>query len=110
LAAWALKGKEKDLEFGIGAHGPEVRDKLTKKSINYWALANLVNVNNAGIAGNLWDVTLNCRHVYHAPFQSAGCKAQVRKFDSDVCRAIHVAVIEVDRETFQPRFWLRVCR
>src|ERR1700674_3074969 len=25
LAAWALKGKEKDLEFGIGAQGPAVR-------------------------------------------------------------------------------------
>jgi len=37
--------------------------------MNYWALANLVNVNNAGMPEKLWDVTLNCRHVYHAPFQ-----------------------------------------
>ena len=27
LAAWALKAKEKNLEFGIGAQGPEVRVK-----------------------------------------------------------------------------------
>src|SRR5579859_966463 len=68
LAAWALHAKEKDLEFGTGAQGPEVRVKGKKKSINYWALANLVNVNNAGMPEKLWDVTLNCRHVYHAPF------------------------------------------
>jgi CO/xanthine dehydrogenase Mo-binding subunit len=59
LAAWALKAREKDLEFGVGAQGPEVRDKRSKKSINYWALANIVNVNNAGMPEKLWDVTLN---------------------------------------------------
>src|SRR5260221_10225915 len=103
LAAWSLKAKERDLEFGIGAQGPEVCDKRTKKSINYWALANLVNVNNAGMPEKLWDVTLNCRHVYHAPFQVPDVKRKYGNLTLTYAAQIHVAVIEVDRETFQPK-------
>jgi CO/xanthine dehydrogenase Mo-binding subunit len=109
LAAWALKGKEKDLEFGIGAQGPEVRDMRTKKSINYWGLANLVNVNNAGMPENLWDVTLNCRHVYHAPFQVPDVKRKYGNLTLTYAAQIHVAVMEVDRETFQPKILAYAC-
>src|ERR1700674_1272589 len=109
LAAWALKGKEKDLEFGIGAQGPEVRDQRTKKSMNYWALANLVNVNNAGMPENLWDVTLNCRHVYHAPFQIPDTKRKYGNLTLTYAAQIHVAVMEVDRETFQPKILAYAC-
>jgi CO/xanthine dehydrogenase Mo-binding subunit len=109
LAAWALKGKEKDLEFGIGAQGPEVRDTRTKKSINYWGLANLVNVNNAGMPEGLWDVTLNCRHVYHAPFQVPDVKRKYGNLTLTYAAQIHLAVIEVDRETFQPKILAYAC-
>ena len=47
LAAFVLASKEEDLEFGSGAQGPEVRSKNNGKSINYWGLANIVNVNSA---------------------------------------------------------------
>ena len=47
LAAFALETKEDDLEFGMGAQGPEIRAKSNGKSINYWGLANIVNVNSA---------------------------------------------------------------
>src|SRR5260370_11898064 len=103
LAAWTLKANEKNLAFGIGAQGPEVRDKRTKKSINYWGLANLVNVNNAGMPENLWDVTLNCRHVYHAPFQIPDIKRKYGNLTLTYAAQVHIGVIEVDRETFQPK-------
>jgi 2-furoyl-CoA dehydrogenase large subunit len=109
LAAWALKAKEKDLEFGIGAQGPEVRDKRSKKSINYWGLANLVNVNNAGMPENLWDVTLNCRHVYHAPFQIPDTQRKYGNLTLTYAAQVHVAVMEVDRETFQPKILAYAC-
>jgi 2-furoyl-CoA dehydrogenase large subunit len=104
-----LKAKEKDLEFGIGAQGPEVRDKRTKKSINYWGLANLVNVNNAGIPENLWDITLNCRHVYHAPFQIPDTKRKYGNLTLTYAAQVHIAVIEVDRDTFQPKILAYAC-
>lgn len=109
LAAWALKAKEKDLEFGVGAQGPEVRVKRSKKSINYWALANIVNVNNAGMPEALWDITLNCRHVYHAPFQLPDVKRKYGNLTLTYAAQIHVAAVEVDRETYQPKILAYAC-
>jgi len=109
LAAWALQAKEKNLEFGIGAQGPEVRDTRSKKSINYWALANLVNVNNAGMPEELWDVTLNCRHVYHAPFNVPDVKRKFGNLTLTYAAQIHLAVVEVDRETYQPKILAYAC-
>jgi CO/xanthine dehydrogenase Mo-binding subunit len=109
LAAWALKAKEKSLEFGVGAQGPEVRVKGTKKSINYWGLANLVNVNNAGMPESLWDVTLNCRHVYHAPFSVPDIKRKYGNLTLTYAAQLHLAVMEVDRETFQPKILAYAC-
>src|SRR5919201_142613 len=49
LAAHVLDSKADDLEFGIGAQGPEIRVQAIGKSINYWGLANLVNANSAAL-------------------------------------------------------------
>jgi CO/xanthine dehydrogenase Mo-binding subunit len=109
LAAWKLGAKEKDLEFGVGAQGPEIHSKRTKKSINYWGLANLVNLNNAGMPENLWDITLNCRHVFHAPFQIPDVKRKYGNLTLTYAAQTHVAVVEVDRETFQPKILAYAC-
>ena len=66
LAAFVLETKEDDLEFGVGEQGPEVKAKSTGKSINYWGLANIVNVNSAELSPELQDVTLNCRYIWRA--------------------------------------------
>jgi 2-furoyl-CoA dehydrogenase large subunit len=109
LAAWALKAKEKDLEFGLGAQGPEVRVKNSKKSINYWALANIINVNNAGMPEDLWDITLNCRYVYHAPFQLPDIKRKYGNLTLTYSAQIHLAAMEIDRETYQPKILAYAC-
>src|SRR5204862_3260057 len=109
LAAWKLKAKEKHLEFGVGAQGPEVRVKGTQKAINYWALANLVNVNNAGMPESLWDITLNCRHVFHANFQIPDVKRKYGNLTLTYAAQVHAAVVEVDRETFQPKILAYAC-
>jgi CO/xanthine dehydrogenase Mo-binding subunit len=109
LAAWKLQAKEKDLEFGVGAQGPEVRVKSAQKSINYWALANIVNVNNAGMPEGLWDITLNCRHVFHADFQIPDVKRKYGNLTLTYAAQVHAAVVEVDRETFQPKILAYAC-
>jgi CO/xanthine dehydrogenase Mo-binding subunit len=109
LAAWKLEAKEKDLEFGVGTQGPEIRSKRTRKSINYWGLANLVNLNNAGMPENLWDITLNCRHVFHAPFQIPDVKRKYGNLTLTYAAQTHLAVVEVDRETFQPKILAYAC-
>ncbi|MFQ5695232.1 MAG: xanthine dehydrogenase family protein molybdopterin-binding subunit, partial [Terriglobia bacterium] len=103
LAAFALKAPASKLEFGVGSQGPEVRVKGTKKSINYWGLANFVNVNTAAMPKSLMDVTLNCRHIYRAPFQLPDVKRKYGNLTLTYAAQLHLAVIEVDRETYQPK-------
>ena len=103
LAAFALKAKEDELEFGVGKMGPEVRVKGSDRSINYWGLANLVNVNNAEIPMEMADITLNCRYVYKAPFTVPDVAKKYGNLTLTYAAQIHIAVIEVDRETYQPK-------
>jgi CO/xanthine dehydrogenase Mo-binding subunit len=103
VAAFALGAKEKELEFGIGAQGPEVRVKGKKKSVNYWRIANLVYVNNAELPASMAGVTLNCRHVYRAPFKLPDVKRKYGNLTLTYASQLHIAVIEIDRETFQPK-------
>ena len=101
LAAFTLGVREKELELGVGPQGPEVCARRSKKSINYWGLANLVNVNNASLPADL-DVTLNCRYVYRPPFKIPDIKRKYGNLTLTYAAQLHIAVIEVDRETYQP--------
>ena len=103
LAAFILKAEESQLEFGTGKMGPEVRVKGADSSINYWALANLVNVNNAELPQDMADITLNCRYLYKAPFQVPDIVRKYGNLTLTYASQLHIAVIEVDRETFQPK-------
>ena len=103
LAAFVLKAKESELEFGVGKMGPEVRVKGTDRSINYWGLANLVNVNNAELPMDMADITLNCRYVYKAPFAVPDVEKKYGNLTLTYAAQLHIAVMEVDRETYQPK-------
>ncbi|MGA7686547.1 MAG: xanthine dehydrogenase family protein molybdopterin-binding subunit, partial [Terriglobales bacterium] len=102
LAAFSLETSEDDLEFGTGQQGPEVKAKSTGKSINYWGLANIVNVNSAVLPPEMFEVTLNCRYVWRAPFKVPDKQAKYGNLTLTYASQLHIAVIEVDRETFVP--------
>jgi 2-furoyl-CoA dehydrogenase large subunit len=103
LAAFVLETKEDDLEFGVGQQGPEVKAKSSGKSINYWGLANIVNVNSAVLPPEMFDVTLNCRYVWRAPFKVPDTKAKYGNLTMTYASQLHIAVSEVDRDTFIPK-------
>ena len=103
LAAFVLETKQDDLQFGFGEQGPEVKAKSTGKSINYWGLANIVNVNSAGLPPELHDVTLNCRYVWRAPFQVPDKQKKYGNLTLTYSAQLHIAVIEVDPDTFVPK-------
>jgi CO/xanthine dehydrogenase Mo-binding subunit len=109
VASFALKSPEKNLEFGVGEQGPEIRVRGTKNSINYWGIANLVFVNNAGLPEEMADVTLNCRYVYRAPFKVPDVKRKYGNLCLTYSSQIHLAVIEIDRDTFQPKVHAYAC-
>jgi CO/xanthine dehydrogenase Mo-binding subunit len=102
LAAFTLGAREDRLEFGMGEQGPEVRVKGMKKAVNYWRLANLVNVNNAELPKGL-DVTLNCRYIYRPPFKVPDIKRKYGNLTLTYAAQLHIAVVEVDRQTDQPK-------
>ncbi len=103
LAAFALEAAEEDLEFGVGEEGPELRVRGTDKFMNYWALSNLVNNNNAVLDESLADVTLNVRHVYRPPFDVPDTEKKFGNLTLTYAAQLHIAVIEVDRDTCHPR-------
>src|SRR5207302_2060490 len=103
LAAFSLETSEDDLAFGVGEQGPEVRSKKSGKSINYWSLANIVNVNSALLPTEMHEVTLNCRYVWRARFKVPD---KVKKYGSltlTYASQLHIAVVEIERDTFIPR-------
>ncbi len=103
LAAHALEANEDDLEFGMGNEGPEVRVSGTDKSVNYWALSNMVNYNNATLPEELRDISLNARHVYVPPFQIPDLDRKYGNLTLTYALQLHMAVVEVDVKTGQTR-------
>jgi CO/xanthine dehydrogenase Mo-binding subunit len=103
LGAFVLETKPEEVEFGTGAQGPELRSKASGKSINYWGLANIVNVNSAVLPEELYEVTLNCRYIWRAPFKVPDTKKKYGNLTMTYASQLHIAVVEIDRETFIPR-------
>ena len=103
LGAFLLETKEDDLEFGTGEQGPEIRAMSTGKSINYWGLANIVNVNSAVLPPELYEVTLNCRYIWRAPFKVPDKQRKYGSLTLTYASQLHIAVIEIERDTFIPR-------
>jgi CO/xanthine dehydrogenase Mo-binding subunit len=102
LGAFLLETKEDDLEFGTGAQGPEIRSRSTNKSINYWGLANIVNVNSAVLPPELYELTLNCRYIWRAPFKVPDKQKKYGSLTLTYASQLHIAVIEIERDTFIP--------
>jgi len=103
LAAFVLETQEDDIEFGRGAQGPELRAQTKGKSINYWGLANIVNVNSAVLPPEMHDITLNCRYIWRAPFKVPDTKKKYGNLTMTYASQLHIAIIEIDREAFIPR-------
>jgi CO/xanthine dehydrogenase Mo-binding subunit len=103
LASSALETSEDDLEFGVGSQGPEVKAKSTGKSINYWGLANIVNVNSAMLPTEMHDVTLNCRYIWRAPFKVPDKARKYGSLTLTYASQLHIAIVEIERDTFIPR-------
>ncbi len=103
LAAFVLEAAEEDLEFGVGAEGPELKVKGTPRSVNYWTLSNLVNNNNAVLNESLDDVTLNVRNVYRPKFEIPDLDRKFGNLTLTYAALLHVVVIEIDKQTYRPK-------
>ncbi|MDT8319111.1 MAG: xanthine dehydrogenase family protein molybdopterin-binding subunit [Xanthomonadales bacterium] len=103
LASHVLQVSEDELEFGVGEQGPQLGVPGTDKALNYWYMSNLVNSNNAGLGDALADVSLNVRHTYRPPFEVPDTKRKFGNLTLTYAAQLHIAVVEIDRETFHPK-------
>lgn len=59
-------------------------------------ISSLVNAQSAELPESLSDVTLNCRHVYRAPFSVPDLDRKYGNLTLTYAAQVHVAVIEID--------------
>ena len=102
LAAFLLETGEANLEFGVGQQGPQISAKDSGKSVTYWRLANVVNVNSAVLPEELYELTLNCRYIWRAPFKVPDKEKKYGSLTLTYASQLHIAVVEIDRDTFIP--------
>src|SRR5262249_61313479 len=103
LGAFVLETSEENLEFGVGQQGPQIsRKDDPSRFANYWQLANVVNVNSAVLPPELYDVTLNCRYVWRAPFKVPDKEKKYGSLTLTYASQLHMAVCESARATFIP--------
>ena len=102
LAAFLLETSQENLEFGIGQQGPQISAKDSGKFVNYWQLANVVNVNSAVLPAELYELTLNCRYIWRAPFKVPDKEKKYGSLTLTYASQLHIAVVEIDRDTFIP--------
>ena len=104
LAAPALQTEVSRLEIGVGEMGPEVRIAGNpSQAINFWMLSNLANTNVSNVPEPLQDITLNCLHVYKPPFEPLDHERKIGNQTLTYAPQIHIAVVEVVRDTYQPK-------
>jgi len=103
LAAHALQSSEDELEFGVGEMGPQLSVKGDpERAINYWMLSNLANCNTAAVGEEVRDIDLNVKYIYKPPFELPDVKNKTGNLTLTYAAQLHIAVIEVDTDTFQP--------
>ncbi len=102
LAAFVLEAKQEELELGVGQQGPEVRVRGTDKAIPFMGLANIANVNSAILPEELYEITLNCRYTWRAPFKLPDVRRKFGNLTLTYSAQLHIAVVEIDRDTFDP--------
>ena len=103
LAAHALQASEEELEFGVGEMGPQLSVKSDpERAINYWMLSNLANCNTAAVGEEVRDIDLNVQYIYKPPFELPNVDKKTGNQTLTYAAQLHIAVVEVDTDTFQP--------
>ncbi len=100
LAAVILGAGDKNaivLEGGFA----KVREN-PEAALPFMACGAIINANNAGLPGELDDVSLNCRYVYRPPFEVPDKERKYGNLTLTYAVQVHACVIEIDKETGVP--------
>jgi CO/xanthine dehydrogenase Mo-binding subunit len=96
VAAGVLGASPDDIELAEG----QARLKANPEAaIPFMGIGAIVNANNAVLAEDVRDVTLNCRYVYVPPFQLPDKERKFGNLTLTYASQVHVCLVEVDPET-----------
>jgi len=59
-------------------------------------------VNSAVLPAELYELTLNCRYIWRAPFKVPDTAKKYGSLTLTYASQLHIAVVEIDRDTFIP--------
>ncbi|MBT4518619.1 MAG: molybdopterin-dependent oxidoreductase, partial [Halieaceae bacterium] len=104
LATFMLEATVEELELGVGEMGPQVSViGQPERNINFWMLSNLANCNTATVPEHLRDINLNVEYIYKPPFDRPDLDKKLGNQTLTYAPQIHIAVMEVDKRTCQPK-------
>ena len=104
LATFMLEASVDELELGVGEMGPQVSViGQPERNVNFWMLSNLANCNTATVPEDLRDIDLNVQYIYKPPFERPDVEKKVGNQTLTYAPQIHIAVVEVDKLTCQPK-------
>jgi len=91
--SFPLESKEENLEFGVGQQGPQILAKDSGKSVNYWRLANIVNVNSAVLPAELYETDIELPLHLRAPFKVPDTEKKYGSLTLTYASQLHIAVV-----------------
>jgi 2-furoyl-CoA dehydrogenase large subunit len=99
LAAYALGKPVEGLSIGTRDEAGIVLAAEGGECISFAELSSLVNARTAGLPNHLADITLNCRHVYRAPFEVPDRERKFGNLTLTYAAQVHLVVVEIDPDT-----------
>ena len=96
LGAVMLQADRSTLRIGTFDGRPGVATPDGASFVSFTEMTTLVNAKTAGLPAELADITLNCRHVYRAPFQLPDTVRKYGNLTLTYAAQVHIAVIEID--------------
>jgi CO/xanthine dehydrogenase Mo-binding subunit len=94
-----LQARTDSFRIGTFANAPGVGTNDGSRYVSFAELGALVNTRTAGLPPKLKDITLNCRHVYRAPFENPDIQRKYGNLTLTYAAQVHIAVIEIDTLT-----------
>jgi 2-furoyl-CoA dehydrogenase large subunit len=99
LAAYALGKPAEGLTISTRDEAGIVLAADGGECISFAELSSLVNARTAGLPNHLADITLNCRHVYRAPFEVPDRERKFGNLTLTYAAQVHIVVVEIDPDT-----------
>jgi 2-furoyl-CoA dehydrogenase large subunit len=96
VAAMLLQTDTASLQTGMFGAAAGVGTRDGQRHVSFADISTMINAKTAGLPKELHAITLNCRHVYRAPFELPDPVRIYGNLTLTYAAQVHIAVIEID--------------